>query len=85
MTLGEQVLTMTHARRTAQQKKEHGLNLRLLPFRVGVKTALLRHPHIRTVSALSEKIGRPRSSVSRAINNGVFPELRKQIMEALGL
>jgi predicted transcriptional regulator len=36
-----------------------------------------------SVSALARKIRRPRTSVSRAIHQGIFPELQKEIREAL--
>lgn len=38
-----------------------------------------------TVRALAKKIGRPESTVSKAINHGRFPLVRAQIMEALGV
>jgi hypothetical protein len=66
---------MTHNGETAQLKK----------FRLAVKTAMLTHPRIRSVSALARSIRRPRVSVSRAINRGEFPALQKQISKALDL
>jgi hypothetical protein len=61
---------MPHNGRSAQQKKDTPL-LRLLRQRG------------KTVSAVARKIGRPRTSVSRAIHQGIFPELQKEIAAAL--
>lgn len=50
-------------------------------FQEKAKIALLRQE--KTIKALAQKLGRPRPSVSRAINHGIFPELRNQIAKAL--
>ena len=38
-----------------------------------------------SVSSLANVIGRPRSSVSKAINKGIFPKVRREIADFLGL
>lgn len=38
-----------------------------------------------SLTAFSEDIGFPRSTVSKAINQGVFPKVRARIAEALGI
>lgn len=62
---------MTHNRESAQAKV----------FQEKAKLALLRQR--RTIKSLALKLGRPRPSVSRAINHGIFPDLREQIAKAL--
>jgi hypothetical protein len=51
-------------------------------FRLRVKTYLVKHRL--TISHLANRIGHPRPSVSKAINQGHFPRLRKKIEEAIG-
>jgi predicted transcriptional regulator len=63
---------MTHAPCTTQAN-----------FREEAKIALLRRRM--SISDLAAKIGRPRSSVSRAINGEVYPRLREAIRKALKL
>ena len=46
-----------------------------------IKIQLLRSKH--SVAWLARRIGRPRSSVSRAIHQGCFPRIRQQIEEVL--
>lgn len=53
-------------------------------FRARVRAAFNgRRAEIRSISALARKLGRPRTSVSRAVNQGIFPVLRKQIEKTL--
>jgi predicted transcriptional regulator len=48
-----------------------------------VKIALIRRG--KTVDWLAGRLNRPRASVSTAINNNVFPLLRKEIAAVLGI
>lgn len=50
-----------------------------------VRLAFSTSRKIRNVSALARKLQRPRTSVSRAINQGIFPDLQKEIAKALKL
>lgn len=52
-------------------------------FRQSARIALVRRDL--TIGTLAELIGFPRSSVSKAINQGVFPKIRARIAEELGL
>jgi plasmid maintenance system antidote protein VapI len=52
-------------------------------FSTSVKEALLYHPEFSTVSDLARSLGYHRNTVSRAINQGCFLRVRKQIASAL--
>lgn len=52
-------------------------------FSAAVRHALIDHRW--TVAALAAHIGRPSSTVSRAIHTNKFPLVRQQIAEALNL
>lgn len=52
-------------------------------FRMAAKTALLRREM--TVTDLADRLRIQRSSVSRAINNGVYPRIRARVAEELNL
>ncbi len=52
-------------------------------FRQTAKLALIRRR--KSIRALAAELGRPRESVSRAINRGEFPRLRQKIAEALAI
>jgi O6-methylguanine-DNA--protein-cysteine methyltransferase len=57
----------------------------LKSFEEEVVLAMVRHPRLRTVSAIARRLRRPRTSVSRAIHKNVFPELQRKIAGVLGL
>lgn len=52
-------------------------------FRIAVKTALLRRGL--TITALAGLVDRPRSSVSKAVNQDRFPQIRTAIIHKLKL
>lgn len=52
-------------------------------YTLAVKTRLLSKGI--TITELAEQIGRPRTTVSQAINNLRFPKVRRQISTKLGL
>ncbi|HTJ78502.1 MAG TPA: hypothetical protein VL357_05860 [Rariglobus sp.] len=52
-------------------------------FMIEAKGALLRRK--KSITWLAKKIGKSREAVSRAINQGEFPEVRKAVVKVLEL
>jgi DNA-binding phage protein len=54
-------------------------------FSVEVKTALLTHPRLHTLTDVAQSLGYHRNTVSRAVNAGTMPRVRKAVAQALGI
>jgi transposase-like protein len=52
-------------------------------FSTAVKEALLYHPEVSTVSDVARRLGYHRNTVSRAIHQGGFVRVRKEIARLL--
>ena len=73
--MSEQMNTRLHPANTPAQEV----------FSLAVKTALLTHPRFTTVADLARSLGYHRNTVSRCINRGTMPRVRKDITRLLGL
>lgn len=54
-------------------------------FSYEVKRALLTHQRFTTLSEVARSLGYHRNTVSRAVNHGCFPRVRKQVARTLGI